>query len=44
MVEEIRNFRAGKGGIPLKQALFKNWETIIDFDNRAQEYIHEQAR
>lgn len=37
-VNELEEFRDGKGGIPLKQALFKNWETIIDFDKRRKEY------
>lgn len=37
-VNELEEFRDGRGGIPLKQALFKNWETIIDFEKRKNEY------
>lgn len=37
-VNELEEFRDGKGGIPLKQALFKNWETIVDFEKRKNEY------
>lgn len=38
-VNELLEFRDGKGGIPLQQALFKNWETIIDFEKRKDEYL-----
>lgn len=40
-VNELQEFRDGRGGIPLQQALFKNWETIIDFEKRKDEYLHQ---
>ena len=43
-IKELENFRKGRGGIPLQQALFKNWETIVDFEKRAHEYINEENR
>ncbi len=43
-IKALENFRKGRGGIPLQQALFKNWETIIDFEKRAHEFINEENR
>lgn len=37
--EEIEKFRRGEGGLPLYNALFKNWETLADFKRNESEYL-----
>jgi MoxR-like ATPase len=42
--EELERFRKGEGGLPLYHALFKNWETLADFQNNQSRYLYTAAR